>query len=115
MDVSPLRLQCNGIGAGLQRRNNNQSVAAGVVHLSGGYQKKKKAHPPSICWHHSSSFFVFVVYTGSTYACRRYRTNGVSFVHHDGGSYAHAQLAAAAAAAAAADWAGDPTLLQVLV
>ena len=41
MDVSPLRLQCNGIGAGLQRRNNNQSVAAGVVHLSGGYQKKK--------------------------------------------------------------------------
>ena len=41
MDVSPLRLQCNGIGAGLQRRNNNQSVAASVVHLSGGYQKKK--------------------------------------------------------------------------
>ena len=40
MDVSRLRLQCNGTGAGLQRRNNNQAVAASVVYLSGRYKKK---------------------------------------------------------------------------
>ena len=46
MDVSRLRLQCNGTGAGLQRRNNNQSVAASAVFLWKHHKATSLAGPP---------------------------------------------------------------------